>query len=162
MKVKTTAQDAGQDARPASQVSLMPNVLRLFRTAVAGRRPPAGAMTTGEIYVNLSDLQFGVNVGDTSQVSTPGTPHDLLAVRYFSALAAYVANDYVIQAATLYAAIGGNSPLALFLTSHSGTRSPSRRAAARNTSRWRADHLPVPSPWSATRPPRFRQAPSST
>ena len=86
----------------------MPNILRLYRTGTPGRRP--GAKTTGEIYVNVADLQFGVQVGSTAQISTPGLPQDLLAVRYFTSTAAYLANDYVIQAGVLYAAKGPIPP----------------------------------------------------
>ena len=73
----------------------MPNILRLYYTKTPGRRPPNGK-SDGECFVNMSDLQFGIfNNGATT---------DYLAVRYFSSLATYKSNDYVIQAGVLYSA----------------------------------------------------------
>lgn len=65
----------------------MPNILRLYYTRTAGRRPPNGK-SNGECFVNMSDLQFGVYAD--------GKTADYLAVRYFSSLASYKADDYVI------------------------------------------------------------------
>jgi microcystin-dependent protein len=82
----------------------MPNILRVARTETAGRRPPfdgVGPSTPGEIYVNLADLQFGVY--DASAT-------DLLAVRYFSANAAYDSADHVVHQGGLWVANAAISP----------------------------------------------------
>jgi microcystin-dependent protein len=76
----------------------MPNILRVARSWIAGRRPPfegVGPSTPGELYVNLADLQLGVF--DQSAV-------DFLAVRHWRASAAYASADHVAYQGGLWVA----------------------------------------------------------
>ena len=75
----------------------MTNRVQEFRSNTAGVRP-SGALP-GTLYVNWADGQFGaINSGAATQ--------DLIAVRYFSNRAVYVAGDHVIQGGLIYRAIG--------------------------------------------------------
>ncbi len=78
----------------------MPNSIRILRNSTPGVRPtvqPAGAP-----WVNWADLQLGVHDGAVAR--------DLIAVRYFSVLAAYALGDHVVQGGILYRALGAVAP----------------------------------------------------
>ena len=77
----------------------MTNRVQIFRTPTTGVAPAAGTRLSGELWVNLADFQLGV-------IDAAKNAQKLVAVRYFSAAAAYVAGDFVIQAGALYAAKG--------------------------------------------------------
>ena len=66
----------------------MPNVIKILR----GAGTPTGK-TEGEPFFSEADKSFGV-------VDAAGVAQDLIAVRHFSALAAYVVGDHVVQAAS--------------------------------------------------------------
>jgi hypothetical protein len=81
----------------------MANKVQILRSSTAGNRPTG--RSPGELYANFPDSQFGViNAASASQ--------DLIAVRFFSALASYVAGDHVIQSGALYKATTSVSPAA--------------------------------------------------
>lgn len=71
----------------------MPNTIKILRSATSGSLPTA--KTEGEPWWNEADLSFGV-------VNAAGVATDLIPVRHFSALAAYVVGDHVIEAGILY------------------------------------------------------------
>lgn len=73
------------------------NRVQTQRPSSTGVRPTG--RKPGEFYVNLADMQFGV-------INAAGTAQDLGAIRFFSASANYVANDFVVQAGALYVAKG--------------------------------------------------------
>lgn len=68
-----------------------------MRSSVAGQRPASGSRFPGEIYTNWPDFQFGV-------IDSAKNPQDLLAIRYFSALAAYATGEFTVQGGNLYRA----------------------------------------------------------
>lgn len=68
----------------------MPNVIKILR----GAGTPTGK-TEGEPFFSEADKQFGV-------VDAAGVAQELIAVRHFSALAAYVVGDHVVQGGVLY------------------------------------------------------------
>ena len=72
----------------------MPQVFQILRSTTAGSRPTA--KLAGEPYYNGADKQFGVF--DT-------TANDLIAVRFFSALATYAVGDFVVNAGGLFRCI---------------------------------------------------------
>ena len=65
------------------------------RSSVSGNLPAAGTRQPGELWLNFPDLQLGA-------INTTRAAQKLLAVRFFSTLANYVAGDFVIQAGKLY------------------------------------------------------------
>jgi hypothetical protein len=65
---------------------------RFFAT---GARPSTGQRKPGELYLNAPELQLGLI--DAAQI-----PQDLLAVRFFSASAAYPVGAFVVNAGNLY------------------------------------------------------------
>ena len=68
-----------------------------LRSNVAGNRPASGSRSPGELYTNFLDRQIGV-------IDSTQTPMDLLAVRFFSTLAAYNTGDFVLSGGQLYQA----------------------------------------------------------
>ena len=69
------------------------------RSSVSGNVPAAGTRQPGELWINFPDLQLGaIDVSRNAQ--------KLIAVRFFSTLANYVAGDFVIQGGKLYFAKG--------------------------------------------------------
>lgn len=66
------------------------------RSTATGNRPPS-TRPVGEFYVNFADLQVGV-------VDPTPAARDLLAIRFHSPTAAYIANDLVQQAGGIYQA----------------------------------------------------------
>jgi hypothetical protein len=79
----------------------MANVIQILRSVVAGRRPLGRAF--GELFANLPDLQLGI-------VNDSGAAVDLIGVRFFSTLTAYVAGDHAIEAGALYRCIAATGP----------------------------------------------------
>ena len=75
----------------------MPNIYQNLRTAVTGRAPPAAAHQPGELWVNFPDMQMGL-------IDAAQNPQKLVAVRYFSATAAYASGEFVVQAGALWVA----------------------------------------------------------
>src|SRR4029077_2726352 len=73
--------------------------IQVLRSSVAGNVPTAGTRQPGELWTNFPDLQLGV-------IDAAKNAQRLIAVRYFSTGAAYVAGDFVIQAGVLYVAKG--------------------------------------------------------
>jgi hypothetical protein len=59
--------------------------------------PAAGTRAPGELWTNFPDLQLGV-------IDATKTAQKLIAVRYFSASAAYAAGDVVVQAGAIWIA----------------------------------------------------------
>lgn len=80
----------------------MPNRVQTLRSNVAGNRPPAG-QAPGSLYVNWPDSQLGV-------VNAAAANQDLIAVRFFSALASYVVGDHVFYQGSLYKATTAVTP----------------------------------------------------
>jgi hypothetical protein len=74
----------------------MVNRVQTLRSATPGNRPPGGHQP-GELYVNWPDGQLGV-------VNASAANQDLIAVRFFSALANYAQGDFVVQGGNLYQA----------------------------------------------------------
>ena len=72
---------------------------QFLRSTVPGNVPAAGTRQPGELWINFPDLQLGA-------IDTSRNAQKLIAVRFFSAAANYVAGDFVIQAGALYAAKG--------------------------------------------------------
>jgi hypothetical protein len=75
----------------------VPSRVQTIRSNVAGNRPSGRA--PGELYANWPDKQLGV-------IDSAGNPLDLISVRYFSTLTAYVVGDHVFQAGCIYRAKG--------------------------------------------------------
>ena len=75
----------------------MVNRVQTLRSSTAGNRPAAGTRSPGELYTNWPDKQLGV-------IDATQNPMDLIAVRFFSATAAYATGDFVLQAGQLYQA----------------------------------------------------------
>lgn len=75
----------------------MPSILKVLRSAIAGRRPTG--RSPGELYVNEADKMLGV-------VDSGGVSRDLLPVRYFSPSSSYVAGDVVRANGALWRAQG--------------------------------------------------------
>ena len=73
--------------------------VQALRSSTTGALPAAGSRLPGELWTNFADLQAGV-------IDASKNAQRLIAVRYFSASANYVAGDFVIQAGVLYAAKG--------------------------------------------------------
>lgn len=73
------------------------------RSTTAGARPAAGARKTGELYVNLAELQLSVS--DASK-----NPVDVLAVTFFSPTASYAVGRFVVNAGVLYVSNATVSP----------------------------------------------------
>ena len=68
---------------------------QFLRSTVPGAVPAAGTRQPGELWINFPDLQLGaIDVSRNAQ--------KLIAVRFFSTLANYVAGDFVIQGGKLY------------------------------------------------------------
>jgi len=67
------------------------------RAPATGVRPTAGTHKPGVLYTNFADLQLGV-------IDAAQAPHDLLAVRFFSAAAGYAIGAFVVNAGALYVA----------------------------------------------------------
>jgi len=80
-----------------------------IRSSIAGNRPPAGTRQPGELYTNWPDNAFGV-------INAAQSPVDLLAVRFFSALASYNIGDFVQQGGQLYQANAAITPAAFNAT----------------------------------------------
>ena len=74
----------------------MANIIRILRSATSGSTPTA--KTEGEPFYNEADKSFGV-------VDAAGVAQDLVAVRHFSALAAYAVGAHAINAGILYRCI---------------------------------------------------------
>ena len=70
---------------------------QILRSSTPGQVPAAGTRLPGEVWTTFPDLQLGV-------IDTSRNAQKLIAVRFFSTLANYVAGDFVIQAGVLYAA----------------------------------------------------------
>lgn len=70
-------------------------VFQILRNATAGTRPTG--KLAGEPWVNYADKQFGVHDGTAA--------NDMVAVRFFSALAPYAVGDHVVEAGVLYRCI---------------------------------------------------------
>jgi hypothetical protein len=73
------------------------NRVQAIRSSVGGNRPAAGTRAPGELYTNWADLQLGC-------IDSSKNPIDLVAVRFFSAAATYVAGNYVVQGGNLFRA----------------------------------------------------------
>jgi len=75
------------------------NRIQILRSSITGNVPTAGTRQPGELWTNFPDLQLGV-------IDTAKNAQRLVAVRYFSTSANYVAGDFVVQAGVLYVAKG--------------------------------------------------------
>lgn len=78
---------------------------KILRSSSLGARPAPGSRDPGELYINFPENQLGV-------IDTSGEAQDLIAVRYFSALANYVVNDVVVNQADgiLYQCVSATGP----------------------------------------------------
>jgi hypothetical protein len=76
-----------------------PDRVQTVRSSIKGNRPTA--RPPGELYVNFADRQIGYS--NASNIST-----DLVAVRFFSTSADYVAGDFVVYSGDVYRA---NAPV---------------------------------------------------
>jgi hypothetical protein len=68
-----------------------------LRSSTPGNVPAVSTRSPGELWTNFPDKQLG-------HIDTSQTAQKLLAVRFFSTLASYVAGDLVVQAGAIYAA----------------------------------------------------------
>ena len=68
-----------------------------LRSSTPGNMPAAGTRQPGELWITFPDIQIGY-------IDASRNAQKVVAVRFFSALANYVAGDFVIQAGVLYAA----------------------------------------------------------
>ena len=73
------------------------NFLPLLYSPTPNTKPLVNTRLTGELWTNFADNQIGLI--DAARASQP-----LIAVRYFSALTAYVGGDFVVQAGKIYVA----------------------------------------------------------
>jgi hypothetical protein len=74
----------------------MPNIIKILRNATSGVMPTG--KTEAEPFWNEADKQFGV-------VDAAGASQSLIAIRFFSDLAAYDVGDFVVEAGKLYRCI---------------------------------------------------------
>lgn len=81
----------------------MTNRVQALRSSVSTNLPPAGSAMPGVMWVNWPDMQFGT-------MDATKTAQKLLAVRYFSTGATYVAGDIVVQGGIIYTANTSISP----------------------------------------------------
>ena len=63
---------------------------QILRSSTPGQVPAAGTRMPGEMWTTFPDLQIGV-------IDASRNAQRLIAVRYFSAAANYVAGDFVIR-----------------------------------------------------------------
>lgn len=70
-----------------------------LRSTIPGQVPAVNTRQPGEIWMTFPDLQLGV-------IDTARTAQKLIAIRFFSATANYVAGDFVVQGGKLYFAKG--------------------------------------------------------
>ena len=77
----------------------MANRVQTLRSSTTRNVPATGTRQPGELWTNFPDLQIGVI--DASQVA-----QKFVAVRYFSTLANYVADEIVVQAGAIWIANG--------------------------------------------------------
>ena len=70
-----------------------------LRSSTPGQIPAAGTRQPGEIWMNFPDKQLGV-------IDTTKTAQKMLAVRFFSTSASYVAGEFVVQAGGVWVAKG--------------------------------------------------------
>jgi Chaperone of endosialidase len=75
----------------------MTNRYQNLRSSISGNLPAQGTRQVGELWVNFPDLQMG-------HIDASKTAQKLIAVRYFSATAAYAQGDMVVQAGAIYVA----------------------------------------------------------
>ena len=75
----------------------MTNRYQTLRSSISGNLPAPGSRQVGELWVNFQDLQMG-------HIDATKTAQKLIAVRYFSANAAYAQGDMVVQAGAIYVA----------------------------------------------------------
>jgi hypothetical protein len=68
---------------------------QILRSSTPGQVPAAGTRLAGELWTTFPDLQLGV-------IDPTKTAQKLIAVRFFSTTANYVAGDFVVQAGKLY------------------------------------------------------------
>jgi len=73
----------------------MTNRPQILRSSTPGQIPAAATRLPGELWTTFPDLQLGV-------IDASRNAQKLIAVRFFSTLANYVAGDFVIQAGVLY------------------------------------------------------------
>jgi hypothetical protein len=73
------------------------NRIQILRSSTPGNVPAVSTRSPGELWTNFPDKQLG-------HIDTSQTAQKLLAVRFFSTLASYVAGDLVAQAGAIYAA----------------------------------------------------------
>jgi hypothetical protein len=73
----------------------MTNRPQILRSSTPGQVPAAGTRLAGELWTTFPDLQLGV-------IDPTKTAQKLIAVRFFSTTANYVAGDFVVQAGKLY------------------------------------------------------------
>ena len=83
----------------------MSNTIKTLRSSTAGLLPPNGSRQYGELWVNVSDQQFGYI--DAAQIA-----QKLLAVRYFSSAGIYAIGDFVLYSGSLYQSIANQGPSA--------------------------------------------------
>ena len=77
----------------------MTNRGQILRSSTPGQVPAAGARQPGEMWTTFPDLQLGV-------IDASKNAQKLIAVRYFSATANYVAGDLVAQNGAVWSANG--------------------------------------------------------
>ena len=70
-----------------------------LRSSTPGQIPAAGTRQPGEIWMNFPDKQLGI-------IDTTKTAQKMLAVRFFSTSASYVAGEFVVQAGGVWVAKG--------------------------------------------------------
>ena len=80
-----------------------------FRSPTPNTAPAASTRSPGELWVNFADKQLGA-------VDNAGVAQPLLAARVFSTQTNYVLGDHVVQAGTMYRALGPITPGAFDVT----------------------------------------------
>lgn len=66
----------------------MPNVLQILRSAIMRKRPAAGALKPGELYINMADRMLGYGASN-------GNPVDVIAIPFYSPETTYSPGDLV-------------------------------------------------------------------
>jgi len=90
--------DVNSNAISNASIDYADNYVTFWSSVVPGERPAGGTRLQGELYVNLTDNQFGFIDAGTD-------PLDLLAITIFSASAAYEADQLVVYSGSIYRAL---------------------------------------------------------
>jgi hypothetical protein len=91
--------------------------IQALRSSTTQAVPAAGTRLPGELWTNFPDLQMGV-------IDASRNAQKLVAVRYFSTTANYVAGDMVVQSGAQYTANGAITAGAFNATNGQSCLSP--------------------------------------